>query len=139
MAFGEIYTGLQAGVIDGLEHDAPTILSAKFYETAKYLTLTRHIHNPFAAFVADRTLQRLPPAQCDGLLRAITETTDEQFRMASQIETDAMEALKAKGVTIASIDREPFRERVRPMWDRFIEKTPGARPMLDAIVAAGAA
>jgi TRAP-type C4-dicarboxylate transport system substrate-binding protein len=43
MAFGEVYTGLQAGVIDGLEHDAPTILSAKFYETAKNFTLTRHI------------------------------------------------------------------------------------------------
>jgi hypothetical protein len=43
MAFGEVYTGLQAGVIDGLEHDAPTIISAKFYETAKFFTLTRHI------------------------------------------------------------------------------------------------
>ena len=139
MAFGEIYTGLQAGVIDGLEHDAPTILSAKFYETARNLTLTRHIHNPFAAFVSDRTLQKLPPAQRDGLLRAIAETTDEQFRRASQIEADAMEALKAKGVVIVECNREPFRERVRPMWDRFIERTPGARPMLDAIVAAGAA
>ncbi len=139
MAFGEIYTGLQAGVIDGLEHDAPTILSAKFYETAKNLTLTRHIHNPFAAFVSDRTLQRLAPNLRDGLLQAIAETTDEQFRRASQIEADAMEALKAKGVTIATCDREPFRERVRPMWERFAEKTPGARPMLDAIVAAGKA
>ena len=41
MAFGEIYTGLQAGVIDGMEHDAPTILSAKFYETAKHF-----VHDP---------------------------------------------------------------------------------------------
>ena len=46
MAFGEIYTALQAGVIDGLEHDAPTILSSKFYEAAKYFTLTRHIYTP---------------------------------------------------------------------------------------------
>ena len=60
MAFGEVYTGLQAGVIDGLEHDAPTILSAKFYETAKNFTLTRHIYSPFGAFISDRTLQRLP-------------------------------------------------------------------------------
>src|SRR4029077_19474234 len=35
LAFGEIYIALQAGVLDGLEHDPPTILSSKFYETAK--------------------------------------------------------------------------------------------------------
>ena len=40
LAFGEIYTALQAGVLDGLEHDPPTILASKFYETAKYYALT---------------------------------------------------------------------------------------------------
>ncbi len=133
MAFGEIYTGLQAGVIDGLEHDAPTVLSAKFYETAKNFTLTRHIHNPFGCFVSDRTLKRLPAAQRDGLLQAVRDTTDEFFTRAAQVETDALEELKSKGVTVAECDRAVFRDRVRPMWDRFVEKTPGAKPMLDAI------
>src|ERR1700712_3851689 len=71
MAFGEIYTGLQAGVLDGLEHDAPTILASKFSETAKFFTLTRHIYNPFGAFISDRTIKRLPAAQRDGLLQAV--------------------------------------------------------------------
>src|SRR6202007_559169 len=43
LAFGEIYTALQAGVLDGLEHDPPTILASKFYETAKNYALTQHI------------------------------------------------------------------------------------------------
>ena len=68
LAFGEVYTGLQAGVIDGLEHDAPTILSAKFYETAKYFTLTRHLHTPFGCFVSDKTLQHLTAPQRESLL-----------------------------------------------------------------------
>jgi len=34
---------------------------------------------------------------------------------------------------VADCDRAVFRERVRPMWDRFVERTPGAKPMLDAI------
>ncbi len=42
LAFGEIYTALQAGVLDGLEHDPPTILASKFYETAKHYALTQH-------------------------------------------------------------------------------------------------
>jgi tripartite ATP-independent transporter DctP family solute receptor len=133
MAFGEIYTALQAGVIDGLEHDAPTILSAKFYETAKHFTLTRHIHTPFGAFISDRTLHRLPSAQRDGLLKAVEQATDDHFQRAAQIEAAAIEELKGKGVTVEDCNRDAFRERVSPMWDRFVASTPGAKPMLDAI------
>ena len=133
MAFGEIYTGLQAGVIDGLEHDAPTALSAKFYETAKTFTLTRHIYNPFGAFLSDRTLQKMQPELRDGLLLAVKQATDDQFDRAGQIEKDAIEELKSKGVTIAECDRSVFRDRVSPMWARFAERVPGAKPMLDAI------
>ncbi len=133
MAFGEIYTGLQAGVIDGLEHDAPTVLASKFYEAAKYFTLTRHIYNPFGAFISDRTLKRLPAAQRDGLLKAVSEATDEHFDRAAQVETNAIEQLKTLGVTVEECDRAAFRDRVRPMWDPFAAKTPGAKALLDAV------
>jgi len=133
MAFGEIYTGLQAGVIDGLEHDAPTILSAKFYETAKNFTLTRHIYNPFGAFISDRTLNRMPAAQRDGLLDAVRGATDDHFARAAQVEAGAVEQLKQKGVIVAECDRSVFRERVSPMWARFAEKTPGAKDILEAV------
>ncbi|HET6606566.1 MAG TPA: TRAP transporter substrate-binding protein [Rhodopila sp.] len=133
MAFGEIYTGLQAGVIDGLEHDAPTILSAKFYETAKYFTLTQHIHTPFGAFISDRTLQKLPAAQRDGLLAAVKDATDEHFKRAAAIEAEATNQLKSLGVTVEPCDRSVFRDRVKPMWDTFAAKTPGAKDLLAAI------
>jgi TRAP-type C4-dicarboxylate transport system substrate-binding protein len=133
MAFGEIYTALQAGVLDGMEHDAPTIYSAKFYEAAKNLTMTRHIYTPFGAFVSERTLQRLPPAQRDAVLQAVRDATTDQFNKAAQIEADAIEALKAKGVTVENCDREAFRSRMQPMWDRFVQATPGAKPLFDAI------
>ncbi|MDE2515713.1 MAG: TRAP transporter substrate-binding protein [Rhodospirillales bacterium] len=133
MAFGEIYTALQAGVLDGMEHDAPTILSSKFYEAAKFFTLTRHIYSPFGAFLSDRTMQRLSPAQRAGLLHAVDAATSAQFARAAQIETDAIAALKTKGVTVEPCDRAAFRKRVSPMWAAFVQKTPDAKPMLDAI------
>jgi len=133
MAFGEIYTGLQAGVIDGLEHDAPTALSSKFYEVAKQFTYTRHIHNPYCAFISDRTVKRLPPAQRDGVIKAMNDATDAHFLKAAQVEAEAVEELKSKGVVFAECDRSVFRDRVSPMWDRFAEKTPGAKAMLAAI------
>src|ERR1700755_290544 len=50
LAFGEIYTALQAGVLDGLEHDPPTILASKFYETVKFYSLTEHNFSPLAIY-----------------------------------------------------------------------------------------
>lgn len=133
MAFGEIYTALQAGVIDGMEHDAPTILASKFYETAKFFTLTKHIHSPFGAFLSDRSLQRLSADLRAGVVKAVQEATADQFKRAAQIEADAIDGLKEKGVTVAECDRSVFRARVAPMWDRFAEKTPGAKALLDAV------
>ena len=62
LAFGEIYTALQAGVLDGLEHDPPTILSSKFYETSKYYALTQHIFSPLSVYFSEATLSAWTPS-----------------------------------------------------------------------------
>src|SRR5438045_6223126 len=64
LAFGEIYTALQAGVLDGLEHDPPTIVASKFYETSKFYGLTEHNFSPLAIYFSETTLKRM-----DGKLR----------------------------------------------------------------------
>src|ERR1700739_2151110 len=51
LAFGEIYTALQAGVLDGLEHDPPTILASKFFETSKNYELTQPNFPPLATYL----------------------------------------------------------------------------------------
>src|ERR1700745_780975 len=55
MAFGEIYTALQAGVLGGLEHDPPTIVASKFYETSKFYSLTQHNFSPLAIYLSETT------------------------------------------------------------------------------------
>src|SRR6201987_879091 len=62
MAFGEIYTALQAGVLDGLEDDPPTIVASKFFETAKFYSLTQHNFSPLAIYCSENTLNRMPGA-----------------------------------------------------------------------------
>ena len=66
MSFGEIYTSLQTGVVDGLEHDPPTILQFKFYEVAKNLALTEHIFDPVTPIVSNISLGRLTAPQQAG-------------------------------------------------------------------------
>src|SRR6202171_6031329 len=70
LAFGEIYTALQAGVLDGLEHDPPTIVASKFFETAKYYTLTEHIFSPLGIFMGDVSYKKLDPKLREGFLDA---------------------------------------------------------------------
>ena len=69
LAFGEIYTALQAGVLDGLEHDPPTILASKFYETAKNYALTEHIFSPLSTYMSDATFNRMDPKLREGFPR----------------------------------------------------------------------
>lgn len=138
LAFGEVYTALQTNVIDGLEHDSPTILTSKFYEAAKHLTLTRHSHSPLAPVISLRSFERIPAKLRDGFLAAASEANVFERERALAIEADAIASLQKQGVTVADCDRDKFRERVRPLWKSFVEGLPASKPLFDAIVKAEA-
>src|SRR5580698_6123542 len=70
LAFGEVYTALQAGVLDGLEHDPPTVLASKFYETAKNYSLTEHNLSALGIFCSGLTLSRMAAPLRDKFLAA---------------------------------------------------------------------
>ena len=84
LAFGEIYTALQAGVLDGLEHDPPTILASKFYETSKNYALTQHIFSPLATYFSDATFNRMDPKLREGFLDAAMKAGADTRAMASR-------------------------------------------------------
>lgn len=130
MSFGQIYTALQTGAIDGLEHDSPTILQNKFYEVAKNLTLTRHIYDPLTPIVADATLHSLSSHQRNVLRTAATDAVHYQRGKATQAASHALDELKAKGVKTHAIDRQKLREEVKPLWTSFTNKHPDTKPVL---------
>ena len=65
MAFGEVYTSLQTGVIDGYEHDASTTLQQRFFEVARHMARTRHIAGVLGLFASTVGLARLPAGMRD--------------------------------------------------------------------------
>jgi tripartite ATP-independent transporter DctP family solute receptor len=132
-AFGEIYTALQAGVLDGLEHDPPTILSSKFFETAKYYALTSHIFSPLAVYFSDATYKRLDPKLRDGFLDAAQKAAADTRRHGMAVEQEALAILVEKGVTVTDCDRELFRKRVLPQTENFVKARPEAKPIVDII------
>jgi tripartite ATP-independent transporter DctP family solute receptor len=136
MSLGEVYTALQTGVIDGLEHDAPTVLSLKWYEVAKHISLTQHIFNPQTVVIGKRALNKIPAEARAGFKEAAAEATAYQRGRASEIEAAALQTLKGNGVTIHDCDRAAFRKQVEPLWEEFAKTYPATKPVLAAITSA---
>jgi tripartite ATP-independent transporter DctP family solute receptor len=133
LAFGEIYTALQAGVLDGLEHDPPTILASKFYETSKNYALTQHIFSPLAIYFSDATYGRMEPKLREQFLDAAGKAAADTRSHGLAVEKEALAALKDKGVSVVECDKEAFRKRVLPQTDNFIKAHPDAKPVVDTI------
>jgi TRAP-type transport system periplasmic protein len=133
LAFGEIYTALQAGVLDGLEHDPPTILASKFYETSKNYALTQHIFSPLATYFSDATFNRMDGKLREGFLDAASKAATDTRAHGLAVDKEALALLVGKGVSVVECDREAFRKRVLPQTDNFVKAHPEAKPVVDMI------
>jgi tripartite ATP-independent transporter DctP family solute receptor len=133
LAFGEIYTALQAGVLDGLEHDPPTIIASKFYETAKYYALTQHNFSPLAIYFSELTYARMDSKLRDRFLEAVGQAAADTRTHGLAVEQEALALLKDKGVSIMECDKEAFRKRVLPQTENFVKAHPDAKPVVEAI------
>ena len=130
---GEIYTALQTGVIDGLEHDAPTVLAFKFHEVAKHITFTQHIFGAQSVVIGRRALAKIPRSLEADFRMAAREATVYQRGKAADAETAALAQLKAGGVTVHECDRSAFRDLVAPVWREFTTTHPSTQPILKAL------
>jgi tripartite ATP-independent transporter DctP family solute receptor len=133
MAFGEIYTALQAGVLDGLEHDPPTIVASKFFETAKFYSLTQHNFSPLAIYCSETTLNRMPAAMREAFTDITRKAAADTRAHGLAVEKEALVQLKDKGITVIDCDREAFRKRVLLQSDAFVKARPEAKPVVDLI------
>jgi TRAP-type transport system periplasmic protein len=133
MAFGEIYTALQAGVLDGLEHDPPTIVASKFYETSKFYSLTQHNFSPLAIYLSETTFNRIPSTQREAFIDVAKKAAADTRAHGLNVEKEALSQLKDRGVTVIDCDREAFRKRVLPQTEAFVKARPEARQVVDLI------
>jgi tripartite ATP-independent transporter DctP family solute receptor len=116
MAFGEVYTSLQTGVIDGYEHDASTTLQQRFYEVARYMARTRHIAGVLGLFASTAGLARLPADVRAALEEAALEAARRQRAMGPQEDTDAAAQLTTRGMVIRDFDAAAFRPAAERLW-----------------------
>ena len=137
MAFGELYSALQQGVVDGAENDALTYFTSKHYEVAKNLALTRHLMLINLMIVSEKQWQRLPPNLQKVMTSASLEGRKAMLDDRGRRESKVMEDLKAVGVNITQPDLKPLVEVGRKTWSEFEPKL--GKDLIQKISAAAAA
>ena len=116
MAFGEVYTSLQTGVIDGYEHDASTTLQQRFFEVARFMARTGHIAGVLGLWASAVGLGRIPPELRPRLEAAALEAARRQRAMGAAEDRTATASLAEQGMTIREIDRGAFLGPAEALW-----------------------
>jgi tripartite ATP-independent transporter DctP family solute receptor len=137
MAFGELYTALQQGVVDAAENDALTYFTTKHYEVAKNLAMTRHLMLINLMVFSEKQWQRLPPNLREVVSKASFEGRKALLDDRVKRETKVFEDLKAVGVNITQPDLKPLVEVGRKTWTEFEPKL--GKDLIQKISAAAAA
>lgn len=125
MSFGELYSGLEQGVVDGAETDHVDLLYERFYEVTNYVSYTGHMYLA-AGFIFSRKLyDQLSPDIQRAVLEAGRQSVTAQ-RLAMESMTDqALEELKQKGLEFFEVDRDLFRQRVESVYRNNAERVGG--------------
>lgn len=116
VAFGEIYTALQTGAIDGQDNPLPTVRAAKFYEVTKQVALTDHLVDAVFLSLAGSTWNKLDDKQKAAVMNAAKAAV--RFNNENRIKEEAQLAdfFKSQGLKVYKPDVEAFRQQVQKAY-----------------------
>ena len=119
MAWGETFTAVQQGTIDGLEGATSVFYASKFQEITKYLSLTNHNYSAVELLMSARSLKKLEPAQQAMIKEAAARTIAAQREEAAKLALSSLEMMKKDGIQVNAIaDVAPFRAAMSPLYDK---------------------
>ena len=117
VAWAELYTALQTGVVDGAENNHPSVVAKKFYEVSKYYTLDEHMRIPDLLVMSMRVYNQLNDQQKAAVVEA-GERAQAYMRGAWKIsEQKDLQELKARFTQVLEVDKAPFIASVKPLVD----------------------
>lgn len=120
MNFGEVYSGLQTGVIDGAENNWPSYESTKHYEVAKFYSQTEHSLSPEVLVMSKKSFDKFNAAD-QALIKAAAKESVAKMRELWDAREKASEAkVKAGGAVINAVQKQPFIDAMKPVYDKFV-------------------
>lgn len=119
IAWGELYSALQQGIVDGAENNAPSFYLSGHYEIARFYSLNEHTRVPDVLLVSTSVWNDLTPDEQQWLSAAVVESTERQRVLWHEAVDAALQAVTAAGVEVIRPDPLPFAEAVEGMYDAY--------------------
>ncbi|MBP2233635.1 tripartite ATP-independent transporter DctP family solute receptor [Sinorhizobium kostiense] len=122
MPYGEVYSSIQTGVIDGAENNWPSYDSSGHFEVAKHYTLDQHLIVPEVLVMSKKTWDSLSPEDQAAVREAAKASVPYMRDLWAQQEKKSEEKIRAAGVEVVSdIDKGPFIEAMKPVYDKYVK------------------
>jgi tripartite ATP-independent transporter DctP family solute receptor len=115
VAWGELYTALQTGVVDGAENNHPSVISMKFFEVSKYYSLDEHMRIPDVNVVSTKVLDKLTKAQQAAIVKAGEEATAYMRGAWKVSEIESLAKIKSVMKEVTTVDKKSFMDAVAPL------------------------
>ena len=133
MSFGELYSAIQQGVLDGAECDHIDLLVEKFYEVTKYVSFTEHLYLSVALIFSKKQFKKLPEDVQMALIKAGQESIKTQRNAMESKTREALIELQKKGLVFNTVDKRLFRDKVQVVYAKNAARV-GGMSLINQIV-----
>lgn len=135
MSYGDVYTSLQTGIIDGTENNETALTTGKHGEICKVYSTDQHAMIPDVMVMSAKVWKNLSPEDQQIILEAAHESTEShKIAWEAAIGQAVSEARDQMGVTfVEDVDKEAFRQATSAMMEEYREAYPGVKRLLDII------
>lgn len=135
MAYGDVYTSLQTGIIDGTENNETALTTGKHGEVCKIYSTDQHAMIPDVMVMSAKVWKNISPEDQQIILEAARESTESHKIAWDAAIDEAMEEAKTTmNVTfVDDVDKEAFREATKGMVEEYCQEYPGVQTLLDII------
>lgn len=134
MAYGELYTALQQGVVDGAENNPPSFVTSGHYEVCKFYTLDEHSSIPDVLVIGTKYWNRLTAEEQTWMKAAAKDSAEAQKGFWEKNVEECMVKLKAANVEIIHPEKSLFAEKSKAVLEEF-KQDPKMKKLVDAIQA----
>ncbi len=121
ISWGELYTALQSGVVDGAENNPPSFYTSHHYEVCKYYSLNEHTMVPDVLIISQKVWKKLSDQEKEWLQQAADESVVVERILWAESEKESLRIVEEAGVIINYPDKEPFAEKVEELLESYRE------------------
>lgn len=120
MPFGEVFSALQTGVIDGAENNWPSYESTRHFEAAKYYSLSEHSMSPEVLVMSKISWDKLTPEDQAAVRQAARDSVGRMRELWEANEKSSEAIVRAGGAEINTVDKAPFIAAMAPVYAQFV-------------------